>query len=160
MLYALTVFSCHCRPDQHPDELRERGVRLPSNGGSWRKSHPLSTPVQGYFSKLTEHIKQGSNRQRAKEPFISATRDLQSAFYWGFGGVQPIVRIDLHKCLERGILYWDVHQDHFLTVAHARQFAENSAEVLLDDDIPADCCEVLEVCHDVVPRLRAIVPGV
>ncbi|KAK9823502.1 hypothetical protein WJX72_003224 [[Myrmecia] bisecta] len=103
-------------------------------------------PLSKYLADLGCHIATGS-RLPTPKPFRSATRNLRQALYWSYGGILPVIVVDLDKCADLGVRYWDVggHQDFFLVEGMFRDFAKAFAEVVFDTDVPQEATTKLEV---------------
>ncbi len=84
---------------------------------------------------------------RPRLPLISATRDLQTALSWGYGGCHPIVAINVQAAAAAHVRAYDMggSLNNLCWSGMAQNFAASSAEVVFDGDIPAHCITVLQV---------------
>ena len=107
-----------------------------------------SDSVLTYVRALNTHVRVGTRSQKGRR-FISATRDLAQALWWGYGGVSTIIRIELDKLGDK-CLAWEIgtiDHDHQAVMYEGQHkyFAQASAEIVFDNDIPAEACKVLKV---------------
>lgn len=131
-----------CRIDEiDPNDFQ--GLELPKAPSHLRSS---SKEAIDYVAAVNSHIMNGSKKGHVTR-FLSATRCLRNALSWGYAGGHHIVKIDLAKASEEQIVVLDVGDVHsdLCYGGSARNFAVRSREVVLDNSIPAHCCEVLKV---------------
>lgn len=135
-----TVFRV-CRPDENIED----GVHLQGVRACLRESRTAN--AFQYFNQLNSHIFNGT-RLPQRQPFISTTRDPEQALWWSYAGILKVVAINLDMVMDdHDVLAWDVadsgrHRD-LLLAPTARIYATKSAEVVLDNSVPAEACSVL-----------------